>query len=194
MKKLAILGTIFLGFTSFGQDLAVENTDNNKILYRGFENKIVLDQFGDDNHSFQIEAINCEVIKPDENRSEDVYIVKTKNKARTATINIVSNGQTIERMAFNVENLPSPSLFWGNSEAGSTISNSAEIVIKYSTGVTLEPNFEIVGWTCSLDDLEFNGQGNLLSQEMLDYTKSMVTGELITIEVKVNATEPYFFY
>lgn len=62
MKKLAILGILFLGFNSSGQELADKNTDQNKILYRGFENKIVLDQIGDDNQLYQIEAINCKAL------------------------------------------------------------------------------------------------------------------------------------
>jgi len=185
MKKLAILGIIFLGFNSFGQDLAIENTNQNKILYRGFENKIVLNQIGDDNQSHQIEAINCEVLKQDKN----TYLVKTRTKAQTAKINIVSNGQTIESIPFNVENLPSPSLFWGTNKAGSTSSESAEIEIKYAPEVSFEANFEIVEWACSINETKFDGQGNLLSKEMLDGTNSMTTGELIIIDVKVKGED-----
>ena len=187
MKKLAILGIIFLGFNSFAQDLASENIDQNNVLYRGFENKIVFDQIGDDSEEFQMEAINCEVSKSD--RNENTYTVKTRSKARTAKINFISNGQISDSATFIVQNLPVPSLIWGHNITGGTISNSKEIRIKYSPGIALESNFEIVSWNCSQKDAKFDGQGNQLSQEMLDHTKSMTKGEFITIEVKVKGVD-----
>ena len=183
MKKLAILGTIFLGLNTFGQNIVLENIDHNLLLYRGFENKFTIGQTVGTNETFQMEAINCEVSKMD--GYESTYIVKPKSKARTAQINFFSNGQFVDSATFIVRNLPSPSLFWGSQETGSSVSNSPEMHIKYPSEVTLKSNFEIISWKCNREGTDFKGLGNILTQEMLDYTKSMATGESVEILVNV---------
>jgi hypothetical protein len=187
MKKLAVLGVIFLSFNSFGQDLIVENIDQNKVLYRGFENKLIIGKIDGNGEVFQMEAFNCEVSKLDGNAN--TYIVKTKSKARTAKINFISDGQITDSAKFIVRNLPAPSLFWGNQEAGSNVSNSSEMKIKYPFGITLKSSFEIVSWKCHSKDTKYEGVGNLLSQEFLDFTKSIKTGEFITIVVNVKGED-----
>jgi hypothetical protein len=169
--------------------MAVQNVDHNEVLFRGYENKLILGQKVGNSDNFQIEAINCEVSKLDGKGSENTYMVKTKPQARTAKINFISNGIIIESAAFIVQNLPRPSLFWGTHKTGSSVPNSREIQMKYSSGVTLKPSFEIVSWKCNQKDATFEGSGESLSQQMLDYTKSMATGETIKIEVKVKGTD-----
>ena len=71
MKKLAILGAIFLSLNSFAQDMAVQNVDHNEVLFRGYENKLILGQKVGNSDNFQIEAINCEVSKLDGKGSEN---------------------------------------------------------------------------------------------------------------------------
>ncbi|MFK7786311.1 MAG: hypothetical protein AB8B56_14420 [Crocinitomicaceae bacterium] len=189
MKKLTILGAIFLGFNASAQDVVVETIGENKILYRGFENKIVIHQINDSDETFEVEAVNCEVSKLNENKGKSTYLVRTKSSARTAQINLISEGRTVESTEFNVQNLPSPSLYWGKHKTGTKVSDSREIEIKYSAGVALKPSFEIVGWKCEQKGQEFKGKGNILSQALLDSTKSMESGEEISLVVKVKGAD-----
>lgn len=185
MKKLAILGVIFLGSNSFAQKIVVENIDHNKVLYRGFENKLVIGSTDGDLESFQLEAINCDVSKSGAKGSENTFIVKTSPNARTAKINFISNGAVISSTEFVVQNLPSPELFWGNQKTGSTISDARVLQIKYPMEVSLQSNFEIARWKCIHSGESFEGEGNVLSQEILDVTSEMSAGEIIQMEVHV---------
>ncbi len=190
MKKLAIVGFIFLGFNALGQEASNETNNHTNVLYRGFDNKLVIDQMSDDNQPYEINAINCEVLEQkDDNGTKNLFVVRTKTRASTAEINIVSNGKLLQNIRFNVENLPQPTLFWGTHSAGSTKSTSAELTVHYPKAVNFESRFEIIEWTCTMNGTAFTGKGNLLSKEMLDYSHSVAAGDSVTIEVNVRGED-----
>lgn len=184
MKKLSIVGIILCSFHSIGQDIVVESMDHTKLLYRGYENKLLVGQIGVSNHDVQLEGIHCNVSKLD--GYENAYIVKPAANAKRAQINFISNGQRINSASFLVQNLPSPSLYWGEEKAGGHVSNSPELEIRYPAGITLTSRFEIMGWKCKVTDTNiYGGAGNLLSNSLLKFTESMEKGEQLLLEVQV---------
>lgn len=187
MKTIIALGILFIGFTSFGQNVTAEHSKDNNILYRGFENEVRLNPFENNSQTFQIETINCKVTK--ENSESNTYSVKTDNSKSTAQINNLVDGKVIESKFFRVQNLPSPTLYWGNNETGTTSSNTAELFVSYAPGIQLDANFKILSWECQLANSQYNGVGNVLSQEMMDATKKLASGELIVILMTVKSED-----
>lgn len=180
MKKFIFLIIIIFSFNSFAQDVAVENIDHNQILYRGFQNKLVITPA---NENIQLDPINCQISKLE--GQENTYIVLTKSKSRTATINFVSDGKVLETRSFLIQNLPVPELYWGYQKSGSTISNTSEIQLKYPKGVTLKSNFEIVNWQASVQGKQFKGKGHTLTKELIDSMSTLDKGEIIQITTQV---------
>jgi hypothetical protein len=182
MKKLAFIGAVMVSLTSFSQDVFIENEDQNKILFRGFENHI---KIGSELEDFTIEAVNCEVTQT----AGKNYLVKVNSNARTAMINFLSNGKIIDSETFVVQNLPSPDLFWGEHVSGSTLPQGNDLAVKYTPGISLRSNFEVVSWSCELDGKEFNGQGNTLSTEFIEQTGRSASGDKITIIANVKGPD-----
>jgi hypothetical protein len=185
MKKLAIVTSLFFSLTCFAQHFVVENIGHKNILYRGYENKIAIGQVGCEIEDFKIEAIHCELTTLAGAESENIYIVKPHSSAKKAVIRFVSGGQTIDSVEFDVQNLPAPSLYWGNNKSGANFSNSAALAMKYAPEVTLTANFEIIGWKCITQNKQFEDSGSILSPQFIDFTKTMKTGETIQIQVKI---------
>lgn len=180
MKKFIFLIIIIFSFNSFAQDVAVENIDHNQILYRGFQNKLVITPA---NENIQLDPINCQISKLE--GQENTYIVLTKSKSRTATINFVSDGKVLETRSFLIQNLPVPELYWGDQKSGSTTSNTSEIQLKYPKGVTLKSNFEIVNWQASINGKQYEGKGSTLTKELIDSLSTLDKGEIIQITTHV---------
>lgn len=182
MKNLTVLAAIIFNLSVFAQEFLIENTQHDEVLYRGFENKIKVGQIGAGSDKFQIEGINCEVLKVD---NENIYVVKAKSKSRTAMINFISNGQIIDSAVFIVENLPSPSLFWGGVESGSITSSLSDIRVGYTSGIRLKSNYKIVSWNSVVNNESFEGTGSVLSSEMLNAVADLAKSAAVSIQVKV---------
>lgn len=183
MKTVAILGIAFLGMNAFGQNMVVETNDQSKVLYRGYDNRVTIGQAGTNAKDFKLEAINCQLAEV--TGQKNTYIVKASAAARTAQINFVSNGKTIDSTVFVIKSLPSPVFYWGNNENGSDISNSSQLQIKYPSGVAIDARFTITNWECKIGEMNFKGSGSVLSQEMLDVTKVLPVGGTVSIMAQV---------
>ena len=183
MKTVAILGIAFLGMNAFGQNMVVETNDQSNVLYRGYDNRVTIGQAGTNAKDFKLEAINCQVAEV--TGQKNTYIVKASSAARTAQINYVSNGKTIDSTVFVIKSLPSPLFYWGNNENGSDVSSASTLEIKYPSGVALDASFSITNWECMIGEMSFKGSGNELSQEMLDVTKVLPVGGTVYITAQV---------
>ncbi len=183
MKTVAILGIAFLGMNAFGQNMVVETNDQNNVLYRGYDNRVTIGQAGTNAKDFKLEAINCQVAEV--TGQKNTYIVKASSAARTAQINYVSNGKTIDSTVFVIKSLPSPVFYWGNNEIGSDISNAPQLQIKYPSGVAIDASFTIVQWECMIGEMNFKGSGSVLSQKIMDVTKALPVGGTVNITAQV---------
>lgn len=184
MKTLAIFGIIFLGFNSIGQNTTA---NNQKVLYRGFENQVNLDQIISRNQNFKVETINCDATSLDQSKNE--YMVRVHSNVRTAQLNFTSNGKVIDSMAFVVQNLPVPSLFWGDNDSGSYVSKSMELQMKYPVEVNFKATFTIISWECTMKDVIYRANGSSLSQEVLTATESLNSGEEVQIVANVISSD-----
>ncbi len=187
MKTVAILGIILLGMNAFGQNMVVKNNDQNKVLYRGYDNRVTIGQTGTNAKDFKLEAINCQLAEV--TGQKGTYIIKPSSAARTAQINFVANGKTVDSTVFVIKSLPSPVFYWGNNEVGSDVPNASTLEMKYPPGVAIDASFAIVNWECRIGEMSFKGSGNVLSQEMLDVTKVLPVGGTVSIMATVNTPD-----
>lgn len=183
MYQLTIIPVLFCSLFSFGQSFVVENNDQNKILYRGFENTLKIGQTHEDYPSYKLETINCEATAL--SGSTDTYLVKPKTNAKFAQINFIVNGKVQDSTSFVIQNLPSPSLFLGNQESNSKIGKATNLEVKYSNGIALKSDFRVSRWESMQKDQHFEGLGNNLSPEMISYIYALPEGETISIMVDV---------
>ena len=191
MKNSLLAGIIVLGCSAYAQEYTAENTQQNNVLYRGFKNKLSYGQTGCPDKSYEMETVNCDLSEVKATGAETMYIVKTKSSARTAVIRFTSNGNVMDSTVFAIQNLPVPSLYWGDSKTGTTTSDLTELSVQYPPGVTLPSNFEIVSWTCSPVDTDtvYTSPGNVLSDAFMNYVKTMSKGESIVIQVNVKGED-----
>jgi len=184
--QLLVFGALTIGLNAYGQDFVAASSEQSNILYRGYDNKLILGEVGCANQEYEIVPIDCKIKKVNSDGSDHSYIVRPIGRLKTATIKFVSkDGNPLHSVVFMVKNLPDPELYWGNNKAGSTLSSSPNIFIKYPPEVRLDTYFEIVSWESHHNDKNFIGQGHELSSEMLEYTRSVVSGKSISIVVKV---------
>ena len=189
MKNLVVLASMLFVMVSNAQDFGIVNDDQHLVIYRGFENQISIGQFDNEKAEYEVEGVNCTVELLSLGRTKNKYLVKTNTAEPMAKINFVSKGRVIGSKTFKVENLPQAKLFWGSNEDGSYISDAKEIRIAYPSGITLIPEFEVVGWAVNHQDHEFNGEGSALSKDFLTYANDLDKGAEIQIAVKVKTED-----
>ena len=188
--QLLVFGALTFGLNAYGQDFVAASSEQSNILYRGYDNKLILGEVGCANQEYEIVPIDCKIKKVNSDGSDHSYIVRPTGRLKTATIKFVSkDGNPLHSVVFMVKNLPDPELYWGNNKAGSTLSSSPKIFIKYPPEVRLDTYFEIVSWEFNHKYKNFNGAGHELSPKMLEYTRSMPIGETISIITKVKGPD-----
>jgi hypothetical protein len=184
-KALLFTGGLFLTATTFAQGFTIDNLSHKELLYLGYDNRITIEQTGCEYESFTLESENCEVSKVSNSEEDNIYVVRAKRNAfgKTAKIFYVVDDVKVDSTTFHVQPLPAPSLMWGNNAAGTDLSDSREISIKYARGIPLNASFNVVGWISESRDHKFEGQGNLLSDDFLQHASTLRTGEAVKIIV-----------
>ncbi|GEM_PF-6972793 len=183
MNYLLFSGLMLLSSGAFSQTSDIEPSKTEAIIYRGFENTVAFNDIDVD--QYEIETVNCNIQKSDEN----AYTVRTKSKEKYAKILFISNGSVVNSRDFSIKNLPQPSLYWGDEMSGMNTSNSNEIQVKYAPGTQLNFAFDVVGWNFSHQEITFSGDGNTLSQSVLEYIESIDSKETVFIEIKVKSED-----
>lgn len=184
MKKLALLVVILIGFNTMAQNFVAQNTEMNNVLYRGYENKYNFGQLGCE-EDYELEGVNCELIKVNDDENDNLYIIKTKSGDKTASVNFVADGKVLGSVDFIVKALPRPDLYWGEKVDGTNFSEDAELSVKYETGLAFNASYSVISWSSTHDDKNFEGEGNQLSEDFLAYLNGLAPGETISITVKV---------
>lgn len=189
MKRILLLGALLMQAATYAQNFVVQNIEHTQILYRGYNNQLLIGRIGSEMDDYQIEGSNCDVQKLENGEGENLFIVKPNAKTRCAAIRFLHNGELKDSIHFLVQNLPSPSIYWGNQQSGSYTSTEPNLIIKYPLEIRLQSSFEIVSWRCVLNKKTVQGTGNILSQEILDFTRSLKPGEEFSIILKVKGED-----
>lgn len=185
MKTVLITTLSLIASLSFGQEssAAIEMLEGN-ILFRGYENKIIIGTHPEEGCSYSLSGENVSVTKLD-----DYFIVKPGN-GKTATL-IVSenrpNGKAlvVRTKEFQISNLPDPSLHWGWTPAGKAVQDQKPLLsCKYVGYFPLPENFNVVSWNVTHNGESFSGVGTDISAlTSLIETFTEVTELTITAKV-----------
>ncbi len=161
-----------------------------RVLYRGYDNKIEGVASGYD------ETVLTSGGGVTLTKKGEFWIGKPGNE-KVATIiisgknNITKKTVALGKFPFKVSNLPSPQVYLGSLETGSTASKSAvssntKLFAKYPPAITLNAVFEVGTWelTVSGAPRSISGSGSMLSAEAISLLKQCRAGSKVSISAK----------
>ncbi len=182
MKFAAITLLVFSALTANAQRFVSESIDQNKILFRGFMNQVRIGQVDGTNSDYEIKATNCEVTK---GKDAHTYIIKTTSREKTASLEFISNGRSLDKLDFVIQNLPSPDVYWGYAQSGKGFSSSQDLTVHYGPGVSIKADFRVTSYEIIHGDHKFSASGSKLNVDFMKYASSLKKGETIAMTVKV---------
>lgn len=165
-------------FNSLSQ-IAVE-TEGSNILYRGFNNKVIIGSTEKTYDSLVVENGSIS-----SSTTNGYYIIKPF-RFNTCTLHALvfkeNSIDTIDSKVFIVYNLPKPSLWWGTSNTGEKAQlYSNAIFARYDASVPLNARFNILDWECVIGEKTYKDKGNTLTEDFLIKVRSLPEGETISI-------------
>ncbi len=164
MKKLLLFGALAFGLNSFGQGYIISNSEVST-LYRGYNNLVnfgTLDGFS----GYKLEIDNGSLSKSEDGSQ---YILKPgrKNTCNVTFLDTVNNKE-MNKVVFNVQNLPDPELYWGGVKNGGQASKSqTQLFAKYPPEIPLNVSFKILRMEVVLRQATFTCENGTLSQEAI---------------------------
>lgn len=189
MKKVVAIVVLTFGINATAQNFVAVNAEEDNVLYWGYNNKY---QFGDldcSESDYVLEAVNCDLVKSNPETNDQEYIIKVKRGERTAKVNFVHDGKVVGSIDFDVKPLPAASLYWGNYESGTQVSDMKELRVGYAPGFNFDTSYEVTSWESSHGSQSFKGEGNMLSEDFLAYAETIPSGETITIVVTTKGAD-----
>lgn len=121
------------------------------------------------------------------------YSVTPNGNGRAAQL--VVSGKTadgkvtrLKTIDYRVSTLPKPTLYWGASESGESISTSNKVLVaKYPPEIPLNLNYDLVSWELSAGvGPPEKGNGKILSEKALKMVNSAPKGTPITVTTWVS--------
>lgn len=170
---------IFLAITGLQMDVigqCNQSTMSTDILYRGYKNKIDLQDCGD---VVNIVSNECSISEKD-----GIFIAKT-GKSKSAILHVLSSsGDTLNSKTYRVLNLPTPTVFLSGASSGQSANKGSGIVqVKYGAGIPIKESFEVKSWELRMNDAVVKGKGVQLNESAKVVLRSSNKGDNITIIV-----------
>jgi hypothetical protein len=178
-----------LSFTAFCQ-MVTEVVDGGHILYRGYENIILIGSMDQKYDSLSVEGAT---IKATNINGKKAYIIKpgqTKQCTLYALHYTSKDVDTIDTRTFVVRSLPNAELYWGPAGTGEKIHPSYNrLFAKYPPEVALNIQFEVQSWQATVGDTDYSGIGDLLTADFLAAIKSLSGGTSMSITANVSGPD-----
>ncbi|MDG1913287.1 MAG: GldM family protein [Crocinitomix sp.] len=187
MNKLLLLGILAICTNVLGQDYVISNQDLNTV-YRGYNNKVVFGTVdGFDGYSLEVENGSL-------SEAEDgSYYILVPGPKHTCTVifNDTVNNKELNRINFQVNALPTPSLYWGGYMSGSHLRGGSQrkLTLVYDPDISLNGRFTIKSMTVFIEGKKsISCDGNNLSDTALSAIK-IVKGGKVSIIVTAVGTD-----
>lgn len=156
-------------------------------LYRWYKNIIDVGLKKGCEFDLAVSCPSCDTIyNIDFNR----FIVVPRH-TRTATIEVYNikdpnNFVLLHRKKYRVLDLPNPSIYIGGSSEGEPISwKTKKMFVKYPPGNWIEHKFEIVDWTITIQNKEYSGKGDTLTNDVQNEIKQLEIGARIDLKARI---------
>lgn len=189
MRTTLLFTTLLLGFWCSGQNIRNLNDISTEMIYRGFENTIVIFPEGLlSENDYTLACSECSVSKINKkgNSLPPNTFILIPNKARSTELLIISkNGDTTIRQ-FKISNLPDPELFLNEIKSGESLDpilNTSKWVLsaKFPAEISLVSVYEIKSWECSADSFVLSAAAsNAIPNELIDKIRSLPSGSKVT--------------
>jgi hypothetical protein len=162
---------------AFSQNVVLE-VNNVRTLYFGYKNKL---QFGtSDGRPFELVAENARLeldsVQGDRKypNSFTMYPMDYQN-VRVLMVD-PSSKKAFDTIAFNVERIPDPEIYWGAARSGdkASVSNS-RLFVKFPPEIPLNASWKMVSWECHISgitDKPICGTGNDISSALGEIRKA----------------------
>lgn len=164
MKTILSLLLLLITIRSVAQEstASIEHMNMN-VLYRGFDNKIVIGSGDTDFSRLYISAHNATATL-----NGDHYVVRPGN-GKTATLEIIAvkddgTEVTLRSKEFRISNLPDPKLYWGWAESGKAVQNQKPVLSAgYGKYYPFDPEFNVTSWEAMYNGEMFSGEGQYIA-------------------------------
>ena len=184
MKKLLLFGALAFGLNSFGQGYIISNSEVST-LYRGYKNLV---NFGTLNgfSGYKLEVDNGSLSKSEDGSQ---YILKPTGRKNTCTVTFLDtvNNKEMNKVVFNVQNLPDPILYWGGTKSGGRASKSqTRLFAKYGPEIPLNVSFKISRMEVLVPgQATITCEGGTLSQEAINAIRNSAEETISIIALMV---------
>jgi hypothetical protein len=206
MRKITILFILLSNFSFTQHDTtivvnrdniplqAVLDIDGFRTLFVGQEYRINLTTSG--NYPIKITATNAyvEFLESSTKRTGGlVYKLTPKDtgECKIAIYNVINESRTVNLTlnTYQVIKSPRPTIKLNQFESGQIINkidDKVELTCSYPKETGIFDKFEIISWKLLINDKKFEGKGNTLTNEVLDFVKN---NNDIFLHVQVNLGE-----
>ena len=190
MKKLILVGQIFLATISFGQEFnsksAIIETPEMQVFYEGIPILLNVEAFGE-YKDLQLNIPNPYTASPGSAGSVVTVTCSAVNK----------KGKRVQLEGvrkFTVKKTPKPELSWGGFEEGKTISVlPSRLTVEYGDNIPFGKsmsNFTVESYSIIVQGLKgsLEGTGSEISELHLEALKEISKGKKVSISVKYSGT------
>lgn len=180
MTKALLILLLFISFLTFSQKENLNITlPNSGIIYAGYDNVIKITFNKKPINGISLEGENCLLIKLD-NSKKNEWVLRS-SQGKTAII-IVKNksGKEIGRREISVIQPPEPLVLLDSLNAQLPLSTiPTKIVLLVPQHIPLNASYHVRNWVAVVDKETFEGNGSLITTELINYIKTKKVGTII---------------
>lgn len=191
-KFTTVFFIIFYCFLSFAQqDVGLISSTNNLVLFYQYPNEVYIgNNVGI--KDFSIRSNNIEIVKND--AVKNAYFLYPKSLSESSLYFIDNKTKdTFDVKIVTIIDLPPAQIYWGSHSDGDLITNRyiRKLIAQYDETVILtKVKFNVEKWVVSISGNEqtFIGNGNTLSEDVLEIIKNSPAGTEIKISCVYSGT------
>jgi hypothetical protein len=191
-KFITVFFIIFYCFLGMAQqDVGLISSTNNLVLFYQYPNEVFIgNNVGI--KDFSIRSNNIEIVKND--AVKNAYVLYPKSLSESSLYFIDNKTKdTFDVKIVTIIDLPPAQIYWGSYSDGDLITNryNRKLIAQYDETVILtKVKFNVEKWGVSISGNEqtFVGNGNTLSEEVLEIIKNSPAGTEIKISCVYSGT------
>lgn len=199
MKYALLIVLIGALKVSVAQDVIVVHDGDDRRLYHGFSNEIIVVDKGVYGTDYTVECVRCEILPVDSIRKPDYFSIRPAEMVKEAKLLIHMKDGTTHTHLFYVSVLPSPLLFVDGKSNGEEIYAPAmDETISLDAGYEKDLKFHGKDFYVKSWDLKYTfkgkeehaaGSGRFIPARHVDRIKQLKDGETVTVTSKVDCSD-----
>lgn len=196
MRNISLFSFILFSLLTNAQQLpelvSVSLSENQPILYRGYNNEIELIIPEGDANKYYLIGENCSISKMESDEGKELYGVKVSNSP-TAIIRIAmktkDGEQIVSSTTYKVKIMPEPTVFIDNISSGGKLRRDIRLIkVGYERSALITHKFEVISWIALINGTMYTGNNYMPTDELKALIKKLPSGT--SVELKVTFKSP----